>query len=107
LHQEFVMASAPKSSIKPLGNHVLLQRSSPEDTSKGGIILPEKAKEKPKEGKIVAVGNGKVMEDGKRAKIQVQAGDRVLFNSYAGTEVKVGGAEYIVMEESEILAILK
>lgn len=101
------MATAPKQSIRPLGSHVLLQRSSAEDTSKGGIVLPEKAKEKPKEGKIVAVGNGKVLEDGKRAKVQVQPGDRVLFNSYAGTEVKVGGAEYLVMEESEILAILE
>ena len=95
-----------KSNIKPLGNHVLVQRSQAADTSKGGIHLPEKAKDKPKEGTIVAVGNGKMMEDGKRAQIQVKPGDRVLFNSYAGTEVKVSGAEYLVMEESEILAVL-
>jgi chaperonin GroES len=96
-----------KATIKPLGNHILLTRAQAADTSKGGIVLPEKAKDKPKEGKIIAVGNGKVMEDGKRAKLQVQPGDRVLFNSYAGTEVKVGGEEYLVMEESEVLAVLK
>jgi len=96
-----------KPVIKPIGSHVILQRSSAADTSKGGIIIPEKGKEKPKEGKIIAIGNGKVLDDGKRAKIQVAAGDRVLFNSYAGTEVKVAGEEYLVMEESEILAILK
>ncbi len=95
-----------KQSIKPLGSHVLVQRSQAADTSRGGIHLPEKAKDKPKEGKIIAVGSGKVTDDGKRAKIQVKAGDRVLFNSYAGTEVKVGGDEFLVMEESEILAVL-
>ncbi len=96
-----------KSSIKPLGNHILIQRSTPAEVSKGGIIIPEKGKEKPKEGKIIAVGNGKVMEDGKRAKIQVGPGDRVIFNSYAGTEVKIAGEEYLVMEESEVLAVIK
>ncbi len=96
-----------KPNIKPLGNHLIIQRSTPAEVSKGGIIIPEKGKEKPKEGKIVAVGNGKVMDDGKRAKIQVAAGDRVIFNSYAGTEVKIAGEEYLVMEESEVLAVIK
>ena len=95
-----------KTSIKPLGNHILLQRSAAADTSKGGILLPENAKEKPAEGRVIAVGNGKMMEDGKRAKVQVKAGDRVLFNSYGGSEVKVGSEEYLVMEEEQILAVI-
>ncbi len=98
--------SKSSSPIKPLGSHVLVQRSSAAETSRGGIVLPENAKDKPKEGKVVAVGNGKMMEDGKRAQIQVKPGDRVLFNSYSGTEVKVEGQEYVVMEESEILAVI-
>jgi len=96
-----------KQNLKPIGSHIIIQRSTPAEVSKGGIIIPEKGKEKPKEGKVIAVGNGKVMEDGKRAKIQVKEGDRVLFNSYAGTEVKVAGDEFIVMEETEILAVIK
>lgn len=96
-----------KTNLKPIGSHIIIQRSTPAEVSKGGIIIPEKGKEKPKEGKVVAIGNGKVMEDGKRAKIQVKEGDRVIFNSYAGTEVKVAGDEYIVMEETEILAVIK
>ena len=96
-----------KQNLKPIGSHIIIQRSTPAEISKGGIIIPEKGKEKPKEGKVIAIGNGKVMEDGKRAKIQVKEGDRVIFNSYAGTEVKVSGEEYIVMEETEILAVIK
>ena len=96
-----------KTNLKPIGSHIIIQRSTPAEVSKGGIIIPEKGKEKPKEGRVIAIGNGKVMEDGKRAKIQVKEGDRVIFNSYAGTEVKVAGDEYIVMEETEILAVIK
>ncbi|GDY11242.1 10 kDa chaperonin [Planctomycetota bacterium] len=95
-----------KSNLKPIGSHVIVQRSSAADVSKGGIIIPEKGKEKPKEGKVLAVGNGKMLEDGKRQAMQVQSGDRVLFSSYAGTEVKVGGEDYVVMEESDILAVI-
>lgn len=95
-----------KPAIKPVGSHVIIQRSSPSDKSTGGIVLPEKAKDKPKEGKVIAVGNGKVMEDGKRQAMQLKSGDQVLFTSYAGTEIKVAGEDYIVMEESEILAVI-
>lgn len=95
-----------KSNLKPIGSHVIVQRSSAADVTKGGIIIPEKGKEKPKEGKVLAVGNGKMLEDGKRQAMQVRAGDRVLFSSYAGTEVKVGGEDYMVMEESDILAVI-
>lgn len=96
-----------KTALKPLGSHVIVQRASAADISKGGIVLPEKAKDKPKEGKVVAIGNGKMMEDGKRQKMQLKAGDRVLFSSYAGTEVKSGGDEFLVMEESDIFAVIE
>ena len=96
-----------KTNLKPLGSHVLVQRATPAEISKGGIVLPEKAKDKPKEGKVLAIGSGKMLEDGKRQKMQVKAGDRVLFSSYAGTEVKVHGEEYIVMEESDVLAVIE
>jgi chaperonin GroES len=95
-----------KSTLNPIGSHVIVQRSSAADVSRGGIIIPEKGKEKPKEGKVIAVGNGKVMENGKRQAMQVKAGDRVLFTSYAGSEVKIGPEEYLVMEESDILAVI-
>ena len=96
-----------KPALKPLGSHVIVQRASPADISKGGIVLPEKAKDKPKEGKVVAVGNGKILEDGKRQVLQLKPGDRVLFSSYAGTEVKQGGEEYLVMEETDIFAVIE
>ena len=96
-----------KTNLKPVGSHIIISRATPDEKSKGGIIIPEKGKEKPKQGTIVAVGNGKMMEDGKRQAMQVKAGDKVLFNSYAGTEVKVSGDEYVVMEESEVLAVIR
>jgi chaperonin GroES len=96
-----------KANIKPVGSHVIVQRSAPSAKSAGGIVLPENAKDKPKEGTIVAVGNGKMMEDGKRQTMQLKAGDRVLFTSYSGTEVKVSGEEYLVMEESDVLAVIE
>ena len=95
-----------KPAIKPVGSHVIVQRSSAADKSAGGIVLPEKAKDKPKEGKVIAVGNGKMLEDGKRQVMQLKAGDRVLFSTYAGNVVKVGGEEYLVIEETEVLAVI-
>ena len=100
------MSASPKSALQPLGSHVIVQRSDAADKSTGGIIIPESAKDKPKEGKVISVGPGKVMEDGKRQAMQLKAGDRVLFSSYAGTEVKLGGEEYLVMEESDIFAVI-
>lgn len=94
-------------AIKPIGNHVLVQRATPAEISKGGIVLPESAKDKPQEGKIIAIGNGKIMEDGNRSSFQVSVGDRVIFTSYAGTEVSHEGDDYLVMEESDILAVIK
>lgn len=95
-----------KPTIKPVGSHVIVQRSTPAEKSAGGIVLPEKAKDKPTEGKVIAVGNGKVLEDGKRQVMQLKSGDRVLFTTYGGQEIKVAGESYIVMEESEVLAVI-
>ncbi|MFP4140054.1 MAG: co-chaperone GroES [Planctomycetota bacterium] len=95
-----------KPKIRPLGEKVLVQRLEAEQVTKGGIVLPDTAKEKPQEGTIIAVGDGKLMGDGERADPQVSKGDRVLFTSYAGTEIKVDGEEYLLMSESDILAIV-
>jgi len=95
-----------KMNLRPLGDRVILQRAEAEEKTAGGILLPESAKDKPKEGRILAVGEGKLLDDGKTAKMHVKVGDRVLFSSYAGTEVKVHGEEYLIMSESDILAVV-
>jgi chaperonin GroES len=92
--------------ITPLNDKIVVQRLEAEDKTAGGIILPDNAKEKPKQGKILSVGEGKVLENGNRASFQVKAGDKVLFTSYAGTEVTVDGKEYLIMTEDDILAIV-
>ncbi len=94
-------------AVKPLGDKILVKRLEAEETTKGGIVIPDSAKEKPKEGKIVAVGPGKVLDDGTRGKMQVKKGDRILFTSYAGTEIKIDGEEYLVMGEDDILAVVE
>ena len=96
--------AAPK--IRPLGEKVLIKRLEAEDKTKGGIILPDNAKEKPQKGTVLAVGDGRLLKDGKRAEFQVAKGDKVLFASYAGTEIKVGTEEYMLMDETDILAVL-
>ncbi len=93
--------------IKPLGDRILVRRLEAEEKTKGGIIIPDTAKEKPREGKIVSVGDGRVDEDGKRRPLNVKAGDRVLFNSYAGTDVKIEGDEYLIMKEEDVLGIIE
>jgi len=93
--------------IKPLSDKVLVQRVEAEDKTAGGIVLPDTAKEKPKKGKVIAVGKGKVLDDGKLRKISVKKGDTILFTSYAGTEIKIDGKEYLIMEESDIMAIIE
>jgi chaperonin GroES len=90
-----------------LQDRILVRRTEEEETTKGGIIIPDTAKEKPAEGKIVAVGNGKLDKDGNRIPLEVKEGDRVLFGKYAGTEVKVEGEEYIMMREDDILGIIE
>ena len=96
--------AAPK--IRPLGGKVLVKRLEAEEKTRGGIVLPDTAKEKPQKGTVLAVGDGKLLDDGTRAAFQVAKGDRVLFASYAGTEIKIDGEEYMLMDESDILAIL-
>jgi chaperonin GroES len=91
---------------RPLHDRVLLKRIEEKEEVKGGIIIPDTAKEKPMEGEVISVGPGKMMEDGTRSPMDVKAGDRVLFGKYAGTEIKIGDVEYVIMREEEILAIL-
>jgi len=93
--------------IKPLHDRVIVKRIEEEEKTKGGIIIPDTAKEKPAEGKIVAVGNGKVLEDGSRQPLEVKEGDRVLFGKYAGTEIKIDGEEHLIMREDDIIAIVE
>jgi chaperonin GroES len=94
------------ASIRPLQDRVLIKRVAEEMKTAGGIIIPDSAKEKPIEGKVVAVGNGKVLEDGSVRKLDVKKGDLVLFGKYSGTEIKVGGDEHIIMREDDILGVL-
>lgn len=94
-------------ALRPLYDRVLVQRLESEQKTKGGIIIPESAKEKPLEGKVVAVGKGKQLDDGKTAEPAVKSGDRILFGKYAGTEVKVDGEEMIILREDDILAIVE
>jgi chaperonin GroES len=101
------MAKSTKTStIVPLSDRVLLRRVEAEEKTRGGIVLPDTAKEKPREGVVVAVGKGRLLDSGERVPFTVKAKDRVLFSSYAGTEVKIDGNEYLIMGEDEILAIL-
>jgi chaperonin GroES len=95
------------AKIRPLGDKVLIKRLEAEEKTAGGILLPDSAKEKPKKGKIIAVGEGRQLESGEKAPLQVKKGDTVLFGSYAGTEVTVDGEEYLLMSETEVLAIVK
>lgn len=93
--------------IKPLRDRVIVRRLGEEEKTKGGIIIPDTAKEKPQEGEVVAVGNGKILEDGKVVPLEIKKGDRVLFGKYSGTEVKVDGEELLMMREEDILGILE
>ena len=93
--------------VKPLNDRVLVQRVEELQVTKGGIFIPDSAKEKPAEGKIIAVGPGKVNEQGKRVALSVKEGDRVLFGRYAGSEIKIEGEDYLMMREEDILAIVE
>ncbi|HBF23430.1 MAG TPA: co-chaperone GroES [Planctomycetes bacterium] len=98
--------TANKVAIRPLGDKILVQRLEAADISAGGIVLPDSAKEKPREGNIIALGEGRLLKDGKRADFSVSTGDRVLFASYAGTEVEWEGEEYLILSEDDILGIV-
>jgi len=93
--------------IRPLQDRVIVKRIEEEDTTKGGIIIPDTAKEKPIEGKVVAVGGGKILENGTKQPLEVKKGDRVLFGKYAGTDIKVDGEEHLIMREDDIIAIVE
>ena len=93
--------------FKPLHDRVVIRRIEGEEKTKGGIIIPDTAKEKPQEGEVVAVGEGKYKDDGSRQALDVKAGDRVLFGKYSGSEIKIDGEEFLIMREDEILGILE
>lgn len=95
------------AAIRPLGDKVLVKRLEARDTTAGGIVLPESAKEKPKRGTVLSVGEGRLLDDGSRKALQIKKGDQVLFSSYAGSEIKVNGEEMLVMDENDILAVLE
>jgi chaperonin GroES len=93
--------------IRPLGDKVLVERVEAESKTAGGIVLPDTAKEKPQRGRVVSVGEGKMLENGTRKEVQVKKGDVVLFTSYAGTEIKVESKEFLIMDESDIMAVIE
>ena len=93
-------------NVKPLHDRILVKRVEEKEVFKGGIIIPDTAKEKPMEGKVVAVGPGKVLEDGKKSKMDIKKGDRILFGKYSGTEVKIEGEEYLIMREDDVLGVI-
>jgi len=94
-------------AIQPLGDRVLIRPLEAQEKTKGGIVLPDTAKEKPQEGKVIAVGKGRVSEDGKLIPLEVKAGDKVLYGKYSGTEITIEGDEYLIVKDDDILAIVK
>ena len=92
--------------IRPLQDRILVRRVKEEEKTKGGIIIPDTAKEKPQEGEVIAVGNGKILETGKVQPLDVKAGDRILFSKYAGSEIKIDGEEYTIMREEDVLGVI-
>jgi chaperonin GroES len=101
-----VMATATKIKLRPLHDRILVKRLEEQDEKHGSIIIPDTAKEKPQEGKVIAVGSGKVTDEGKKLPLDVKAGDRILFGKYSGSEVKIDGQEYLILREEDVLGIL-
>jgi len=93
--------------IRPLQDRIIVKRVEEEEKTKGGIIIPDSAKEKPLEGKVLAVGNGKILEDGKVRPLDVKVGDRILFGKYAGTEIKIDGEEHLMLREEDVLGVIE
>ncbi len=100
------MAAAKSISVRPLDDRVVVRPEEAEEKTKGGIVLPDAAKQKPQRGEVIAVGIGKLLEDGTRAPLSVKVGDRVIYGKYAGAEIKIDGVEHTILRESEILAVL-
>ncbi|MHB1420221.1 MAG: co-chaperone GroES [Bacillota bacterium] len=94
-------------NVKPLGDKVVIQVLASEEKTKSGIVLPDNAKEKPQEGKVVAVGNGRILENGEKVPMEVSVGDKVIYSKYAGTEVKFDGEEFLILNERDILAVVE
>ena len=94
-------------NIRPLHDRLIVKRLAEEEKTKGGIIIPDNAKEKPQEGEVIAVGSGKILQDGQRVPLQVKKGDRVLFGKYSGNEIKVDGDDFLMMREDDVLGILE
>ena len=101
------MAAEVKTVIKPLGDRVVVKRIEEEPKTKGGIVLPDTAKEKPQEGEVIAVGTGRVLENGQRVPLEVKEGDIVVFAKYGGTEIEIDGEEYVILSERDLLAVLQ
>jgi chaperonin GroES len=93
--------------LKPLGDRVVVRPISWEEVTRSGIVLPDTAKEKPQQGEVLAVGSGRILENGQRVPMEVKAGDKILFSKYAGTEVKLEGEDYLILRESDVLAIIE
>lgn len=101
------MATKTDVSIRPLRDRILVKRVEAETKTKGGIIVPDTAKEKPQEGKVVAIGTGRIDDNGKKIDLNVKVGDRILFGSYAGSEVKIAGNEFLIMREEEVFGVIE
>ena len=101
------MAAEVKTVIKPLGDRVVVKRIEEEPKTKGGIVLPDTAKEKPQKGKVIAVGTGRVLENGQRVPLEVKEGDIVVFAKNGGTEIEIDGEEYVILSERDLLAVLQ
>jgi chaperonin GroES len=93
--------------VKPLQDRLVVRRIEEEEKTKGGIIIPDAAKEKPQEGRVIAIGDGKVLENGQRSPLSVKAGDKILFGKYSGTEIKIDGEEHLIMREDDVFAIIE
>lgn len=93
--------------VRPLGDRIVVKALEQEETTRGGVILPDSAKEKPNRGNVLAVGNGRVGDDGKRIALEVKAGDTVLYGKYSGTEIKIDGEEYVILQERDVLAVFE
>src|SRR5262245_19397448 len=95
------------TSIRPINDRIIVQRIEDQEQMRGGLYIPDTAKEKPQEGKVIAVGNGKLLDNGTRTPIDIKAGDKVLFGKYAGTEVKLDGEEYLILREDDVLGVIE
>src|SRR4026208_1279828 len=100
------MAKETHMKVRPLHDRLVVRRIEEKETAKGGIIIPDSAKEKPQEGQVIAVGNGKLLDNGTKVPLDVKAGDKILFGKYSGTDIKIDGEEYLILREGEVLAVV-